>query len=754
MDSSSIICHAIIENKVILAIESYCQLLRKIINTILLRVSGGDHAVVLTNMLNRETNYHTVIINYLFYQLENPINKKYLTTCTTLSRLIATANSFSDFETLLQRNPSVFLPPNFDRLLSNILHTSLRDIQNSPPPKKKILRQIKSTFNNWSSVFDAVYNGYTVYNSVTFSHNSIWFQELRLINWLFLYLDNIINYFSEYNDDFEEMKTDSQEKKTEEEDKVNEKRLVDELKGQILLIQDRNRSVEAKHAELDVENGILKQKQTEILAGNATLKQNVAQLEVERANLLVENETMKQKLAQLEVENLAAGGNATLKQNVAELKAEKTENQTLIPKVAELKAQTVNILAENATLKQKLETQKAEKVAETAQNTSLKQKVAELRAEKAESLAENETLKQKVAELRAEKTENKQKVEQLEAKVNDLNTEKKDIVAENEKIQKQMRQLERINKDKYIEQTLIDELQRQNTNLKELLGECEVKNKRAAAEKNEIEQNLLIYKKQLWEKEVGQEDGSKVLLAAEKIQDLHKSLTQKKKTEQKLQKRISKLKRENEALKINKIYRKVKKGDDLKLLQKWHNKPPRQTAREKMIITNLKKEMDKKNKDEKKLKQNSEIKKRQEFCDYIDLEKCKNELTIVSEDCQKLRQELEEKNIQLMQCQQKIVELEKSNIYLTYPIKHENDNKDAGMEFDFQSDDTINALSATQNLLRDCRDKLRDLEQQNTTLSSQLVIENNSIQVIKEKEKTLEYFINKSKSFYLNKSYY
>ena len=436
MDSSSIICHAIIENKVILAIESYCQFLRKIINTILLRVTtdSNEHAVVLTNMLNRETNYHTVIINYLFYQLENPINKKYLTTCTALSRSIAAATSFSDFQTLLQRNPSVFLPPNFDTLLSNILHVSLRDIQNSfqslpsninnRNEKGKNKRGIKfTTFNNWYAVFEAVYNGYTVFNSVTFSHNSIWFQELRLINWLFLYLDNIINNFSDDEDDGnEEMR---EEKEKEEEEKKNVK-VIDELRGQILLIQDRNRSIENTNVQLNIENGTLKQRLTQLELDNAiNVKQKVSVLEAEVGNRILE-----QKLLQVqEVEKLTSNLNTQLsvkQQRIVELEVG------------------------NRNLQERWEEQVAELNTRSAQNASLKQEVAE---------------------LRAKNTENERNVDQLEAKVNDLKAEKKDIVTENEKLQKHIRKLIEGN-DNYTEKNLFDELQTQKNKFKLSLDEC------------------------------------------------------------------------------------------------------------------------------------------------------------------------------------------------------------------------------------------------------------------------------------------
>ena len=219
MDAALMISTAIKQNNIIQAITLYSEFLQRIITNITHiskhDIKNSEINTIITHLINKETNINAIIINVLYYLLrkskansndekkqleQNVENSKYIW------RKISEARTTAQLITLMQDHPHVFLPPNFDALLSRLLSVGYDELEKIGKEEinEENIRKNNNVMCEISKIYKIVVSGYTQANVINaqyehafYATNTIWFQQLQLLNYIHQYLCFIFNQINE-----------------------------------------------------------------------------------------------------------------------------------------------------------------------------------------------------------------------------------------------------------------------------------------------------------------------------------------------------------------------------------------------------------------------------------------------------------------------------------------------------------------------------------------------------------------------------
>ena len=206
MDPIFTIVEAIKQKNVIKAMQSYSQMMQRIINSILIVNQNNVSSQIISDIINRETNCHSIIINTFSYLLRKSVYSDNHKIITSSKLLVNISNSYTVHDFLeLTKTPSLYLPPNFDTFLSRVLSVSLNDVQvisAEPLNESNFYNYVTRNGEKFSTlgvIYGNIINGYVNINNNYYNSNSIWFQQLQLVSSLYRYIHTFMKITRDHN---------------------------------------------------------------------------------------------------------------------------------------------------------------------------------------------------------------------------------------------------------------------------------------------------------------------------------------------------------------------------------------------------------------------------------------------------------------------------------------------------------------------------------------------------------------------------
>ena len=225
-DPIASICEGVKRKNFDFALQQYSIFFQRLLTALFHEIEIAEDRgvnVVLENIINDDTNFHSAIVHFLYYMKYN--DKTYITTknCKleieekeNISDLLECENKFRQY---------IFLPPNFNIYLSHSLGVAISDLHNALQNNIILSEDILCKY---SQLFANILNGYAKCSLNINTENIIWFRELKLIallyryfylsyhkqeqerNWKDINIQNeIYNLQKEYRENYEKLRNDA-----------------------------------------------------------------------------------------------------------------------------------------------------------------------------------------------------------------------------------------------------------------------------------------------------------------------------------------------------------------------------------------------------------------------------------------------------------------------------------------------------------------------------------------------------------------
>ena len=309
-DPVSAICHEVRNNNFDSAIQQYSIFFQKLLAALFHENRNGKAiGQVLLEIINGDTNYHSVIVHFLYFMKSN--DKKYVTTQDCKNRIRKEKKVEGLLECQKNNAPYIFLPPNFNVYLSHSLNVAITDLHGALGNNNASLSE--DFLYNYSQLFANALNGYSQCSLNMHTENTIWLQELHLIALLYRYFHlsyqkskqernwkdikmqtQIFELQNDYKNTYEKLQSDAlnsiQKSQTEYnyllnalkelQNKLNEEQISKfQLQSQLLSNDENKKTISDTFADLVSKFG------TEITVTKANLEQKIDKLEKENDKL-------------------------------------------------------------------------------------------------------------------------------------------------------------------------------------------------------------------------------------------------------------------------------------------------------------------------------------------------------------------------------------------------------------------------------------------------------------------------------------
>ena len=178
---SSYIAQAFINMDYNEALNLYLNSLQSILHKILMYTKdNGPINHYITDLIDNETNIHTIIINILQILKEQPssdfVNSKIMS-----KKHIATLHNVEDVLNFLERSKQwLYLSCNFKYFLMKVIELNSNDLIINDG-----LTISFDTIQYWKIVYDKIINNHQYTGNNLYLINTIWFQQLRIISLLY-----------------------------------------------------------------------------------------------------------------------------------------------------------------------------------------------------------------------------------------------------------------------------------------------------------------------------------------------------------------------------------------------------------------------------------------------------------------------------------------------------------------------------------------------------------------------------------------
>ena len=169
------------------ALNLYSECLQSILHKILIYTKDNTNMKEnITNLINNETNIHTIIINAIqilkeqsFSSSPTPIVEAKILT----KKSIATLSNADDVLKFIENMKQwLYFNCNFKHFLVKIIDLNVGDLINNRTSSENIRR--------WKIVYDNIINNYQNNSNNLYLINTIWFQQLRIIYFLYFLIDS------------------------------------------------------------------------------------------------------------------------------------------------------------------------------------------------------------------------------------------------------------------------------------------------------------------------------------------------------------------------------------------------------------------------------------------------------------------------------------------------------------------------------------------------------------------------------------
>ena len=208
------------------------------------------------DLINNETDIHSIIINAIYILKEQSITRSNITINSKkiTKKNIATLHDIDDISQFTETmKPWLYINCNFKYFLIKIIDLNINDLLNN--------RMCLITIKKWNDIYNNIIKNYQGIGNNLYSINTIWYQQLRIINFLYLLLSNNSN-FSE-ND-------------------IKQKELNDELGKKIIekdenikTMENINSNITKENIKLIEENDNLNKKNIKLKYENTNYEQDI-----------------------------------------------------------------------------------------------------------------------------------------------------------------------------------------------------------------------------------------------------------------------------------------------------------------------------------------------------------------------------------------------------------------------------------------------------------------------------------------------
>ena len=158
------------------ALNTYSECLQIILNTILTK-SNDDLNLAITNLINNETNIHSIIVYIIQMMKEKNYFKTIDFSSVDNNSLIRDISQITNAEEALSfiklKQKWLYFNSNFKQFLNRIIELNLSNLSSNTMNRQNILY--------WKNIYEEIVNNYQYCGNNLYLVNSIWYQELRLL---------------------------------------------------------------------------------------------------------------------------------------------------------------------------------------------------------------------------------------------------------------------------------------------------------------------------------------------------------------------------------------------------------------------------------------------------------------------------------------------------------------------------------------------------------------------------------------------
>ena len=179
------------------ALNTYSECLQTILNSILLKTKCSQINSAITNLIDNETNIHNIII-YTIQMLKEKDNFRHvklldLPTSDKIKDISQITNANQIYDFIRSKHKWLYFNCNFKHFLTKILEINISNIQ--------LYLMDRETIFQWKNIYEEIINNYQLNGNNLYLINTIWYQELRLIYFLYDLINHKMLYIFEENED-------------------------------------------------------------------------------------------------------------------------------------------------------------------------------------------------------------------------------------------------------------------------------------------------------------------------------------------------------------------------------------------------------------------------------------------------------------------------------------------------------------------------------------------------------------------------
>ena len=440
------------------ALNTYSECLQTILNAILLKTKCPQINFAITNLIDNETNIHNIIV-YIIQMLKEKdifrhVNLPTSDDASAIKNISQITNVDQIYDFIKSKHKWLYFNCNFKHFLAKIIEINIHNIASYQMDKDSIF--------NWKNIYEEIINNYHLNGNNLYLINSIWYQELRLIHFLYnLINQKLLHVFEEENEENEKRKTYHYANLTQQ---------IDNVEKELKRYQIENNNLIAKNSELGKLISEMEIKITQNVNSN---------------NLEMEQQTTKDLMTRYEEEiqilkrainerdeTLANQQREAAKQKNAmetDLQLQNEElKRSFEEQIKNLEGQNSNLQNENIIIKKQLSDLQNEKHQE---NIAIQKQLSDLQNEKSQLDKENKTIKMQLSDISSKYADLQTQYDETKTAFNNAvyKFSKVSNVAENSEAIKTINEnhamnLEKINKqhNAFLEQCQKDSIERLN----------------------------------------------------------------------------------------------------------------------------------------------------------------------------------------------------------------------------------------------------------------------------------------------------